>query len=134
MTAAEKKRIELKKKLDAKNGVEEAAALDPVEMMKVTEDRLAEIDRQDNKGKTWDPANKVFKGNHVGEDTVALAPVKLCKAVNMDTQGSMTAAEKAKLSAMVRTRTPPFCSLPTTLPTNPLLSPNLRSETPRRSP
>ena len=43
---------------------------------------------------------QVFKAA-VSDDTVKAAPVKLCKTVDMKTEGSMSDSEKAKLSAMI---------------------------------
>jgi len=100
-TGAEKKRHELKMKLEARNGKKETVELSPEETMKLTEERLAELDRQEDKGKTWN--GKAFTGQHLGEASTKVAPVKLCKAVDMSTQGTMSAAEKSKLSAMVST-------------------------------
>lgn len=37
----------------------------------------------------------------MSDDTVKAAPVKLCKTVDMKTEGSMSDSEKAKLSAMI---------------------------------
>ena len=98
------KRLELKNKLEAKKALNADPALSQEEIKDITEKRLAEIEAEESrfakKDATWDPTKKVFKGG-ASEESVKAAPVKVCKAVNMETQGSMSDAERSRLAAMV---------------------------------
>lgn len=103
VTAAEKKRHELQKKLKERQG-DDVPTLTSEEITALTSERLNQIKseeaRLEKKG-SWDENTKSFKGA-IGDDSVKAAPIKLCKAANMETEGSMNNAEKAKLAAMVR--------------------------------
>ncbi|GMH87463.1 hypothetical protein TrST_g12963 [Triparma strigata] len=102
VSAAEKKRHELQKKLKERKG-DDVPSLTSEEITALTTERLEQIKteeaRLEKKG-PWDENTKSFKAA-IGDDSVKAAPIKLCKAVNLDTEGSMNNAEKAKLAAMV---------------------------------
>ena len=112
VSAAEKKRFELQQKLKEKEG--ENPALSTEEITALTTERLKQLKTEEQrikeKNKTWDPQAKVFKAA-VGDDTTKNAPIKVCKTVNMETEGSLNPAEKAKLAAMVRLRGAVICLL-----------------------
>lgn len=103
VSAAEKKRHELQKKLKERKG-DDVPSLTSEEITALTTERLEQIKteeaRLEKKG-PWDENTKSFKAA-IGDDSVKAAPIKLCKAVNLETEGSMNNAEKAKLAAMVR--------------------------------
>ncbi|GMH93268.1 hypothetical protein TL16_g12583 [Triparma laevis f. inornata] len=102
VTAAEKKRHELQKKLKERQG-DDVPTLTSEDITALTSERLNQIKseeaRLEKKG-PWDENTKSFKGA-IGDDSVKATPIKLCKAANMETEGSMNNAEKAKLAAMV---------------------------------
>eukprot|EP00518_Triparma_eleuthera_P000136 CAMPEP_0182456286 /NCGR_PEP_ID=MMETSP1319-20130603/2161_1 /TAXON_ID=172717 /ORGANISM="Bolidomonas pacifica, Strain RCC208" /LENGTH=364 /DNA_ID=CAMNT_0024654497 /DNA_START=129 /DNA_END=1224 /DNA_ORIENTATION=- len=102
VSAAEKKRFELQQRLKEKQGTN--PALSTEEITALTTERLEQLKTEEQrikeKDKTWDPKAKVFKAA-VGDDTTNNAPIKVCKTVNMETEGSLNPAEKAKLAAMV---------------------------------
>jgi hypothetical protein len=114
-SAVDRKRYELQQKLAAKqlaSGAERTIDIDAqpapeenddekldaimaqIAIIKDEETRLAEKD------KTWDATKKVYTAPP-SEDTVKAAPVKLCKEIDLETVGSMSAAEKSKLGAMI---------------------------------
>jgi len=110
VSAAEKKRFELQQRLKEKQGAN--PALSTEEITALTTERLEQLKTEEQrikeKDKTWDPKAKVFKAA-VGDDTTNNAPIKVCKTVNMETEGSLNPAEKAKLAAMVRLRRAVIC-------------------------